>query len=36
MQDVYRITYQGEAIYLKLQIVNGSVTVISFKADESA
>jgi hypothetical protein len=36
MQDVYRITYQGESIYLKLQIVSGSVTVISFKADESA
>jgi hypothetical protein len=36
MQDVYRITYQGEPIYLKLQIVSGNVTVISFKADKSA
>jgi len=36
MQDVYRIIYRGEPIYLKLQIAGGSVTVISFKADESA
>lgn len=36
MQDVYRITYEGQPLYMKFQIVNGSVTVISFKADESA
>ena len=36
MQDVYRITYEKQPVYLKLQIVNGRVTVISFKANESA
>ncbi len=35
MQDVYRVTYQGKPIYLKLQIVSGNVTVISFKADKA-
>ena len=33
MQDVYRITYQGRRLYLKLQVVNGWAAVISFKAE---
>ena len=32
MQDVYRVTYQGEHIYLKLQ-VNVNAVVISFKEE---
>jgi len=32
MQDVYRITYQDEHIYLKLQ-VNVDVVVVSFKEE---
>jgi hypothetical protein len=36
MQDVYRITYEGQPIYLKLQICDEKAVVISFKADESA
>jgi len=40
MQDVYRITYEQKAVYLKLQIGKNrkdvSAVVISFKADESA
>jgi hypothetical protein len=36
MQDVYRITYEEQAVYLKLQIAIGKAVVISFKADESA
>ena len=32
MQDVYRITYQDEHIYLKLQ-VHGDVIVVSFKEE---
>jgi hypothetical protein len=36
MQDVYRITYETQPVYLKLQIVTGTAVVISFKADESA
>jgi hypothetical protein len=36
MQDVYKISFEGERVYLKLQI-NSSKTavVISFKQDES-
>jgi hypothetical protein len=36
MQDVYKISFEGQMVYLKLQI-NRSVTavVISFKQDES-
>jgi hypothetical protein len=36
MQDVYRITYEEQAVYLKLQIAIGKAVAISFKADESA
>lgn len=36
MQDVYRITYEEQPVYLKLQIALGKAVVISFKADESA
>ena len=36
MQDVYRITYETVAVYLKVQIVDGNAIIISFKADESA
>jgi Motility quorum-sensing regulator, toxin of MqsA len=36
MQDVYRITYEQQPIYLKLQISNKQAVVISFKHDESA
>lgn len=36
MQDVYRITYEEQTVYLKLQIAIGKAVVISFKADESA
>jgi hypothetical protein len=36
MQDVYRITYEKQPIYLKLQIVDERAVVISFKSDESA
>jgi hypothetical protein len=36
MQDVYKITYQGTRVYLKLQInKGGNAVVISFKEDES-
>jgi len=31
MQDVYHITYQGQRVYVKLQ-VNVEAVVISFKA----
>ena len=34
MQDVYKPTYLGVALYVKLQI-HGQVVVISFKQDES-
>ncbi len=33
MQDVYRITYQGQRIYLKLQIVSGWANIVSFKEE---
>jgi hypothetical protein len=36
MQDVYRITYESQPIYLKLQISDNCAVVISFKTDESA
>jgi hypothetical protein len=36
MQDVYKITYEGRRVYLKLQIKDsGSAVVVSFKEDES-
>ncbi len=36
MQDVYRITFEGKRVYLKLQINQGGLAVIvSFKEDES-
>ena len=34
MQDVYRITYEGHHIYLKLQVENDWAAVISFKKEE--
>lgn len=36
MQDVYRVTYRQQPVYLKVQIVGAVAVVISFKADESA
>ena len=33
MQDVYRITYENQPIYLKLQISEEHVVVVSFKAE---
>ncbi len=37
MQDVYKVLYAGERIYLKLQISkSGVAVVISFKGDESS
>jgi hypothetical protein len=33
MQDVYRITYRNQRIYLKLQVANDWAVVISFKAE---
>lgn len=37
MQDVYKILYEGERVYLKLQISkSGHAVVIAFKADESS
>jgi motility quorum-sensing regulator / GCU-specific mRNA interferase toxin len=36
MQDVYKITYEGQRVYLKLQINQAGIAVIvSFKQDES-
>lgn len=35
MQDVYRVTYQQQPVYVKLQITDRAV-VISFKRDTSA
>lgn len=36
MQDVYKITYQGKRVYLKLQVNRaGYAVVVSFKEDES-
>jgi|SRR5580658_6607282 hypothetical protein len=36
MQDVYKITYQGKRVYLKLQISkSGHAVIVSFKEDES-
>jgi hypothetical protein len=35
-QDVYKITYEGRRVYLKLQInQSGLAVIISFKEDES-
>ena len=37
MQDVYKIRYEGQRIYLKLQInKTGWAVVVSFKEDESS
>ena len=37
MQDVYKIRYEGERVYLKLQVSkSGHAVVIAFKADESS
>ncbi len=37
MQDVYKVLYAGERIYLKLQMSkSGVAVVISFKGDESS
>jgi Motility quorum-sensing regulator, toxin of MqsA len=37
MQDVYKISYEGRRVYLKLQINRSkNAVVISFKEDESA
>lgn len=37
MQDVYRITYQGFRVYLKMQINRtNEAVIISFKEDESS
>lgn len=37
MQDVYKIRYEGERVYLRLQISkSGHAVVIAFKADESS
>lgn len=37
MQDVYKIRYEGERVYLKLQISeSGHAVVVAFKADESS
>ena len=33
MQDVYRITYQDERLYIKLQVC-GNVIVVSFKEED--
>ena len=36
MQDVYKITFEGKRIYLKLQInQSGRAVIVSFKEDES-
>ena len=36
MQDVYKITFEGKRVYLKLQInQSGLAVIISFKEDES-
>jgi Motility quorum-sensing regulator, toxin of MqsA len=36
MQDVYKITFEGQRVYLKLQINRSqNAVVISFKQDES-
>jgi Motility quorum-sensing regulator, toxin of MqsA len=36
MQDVYKISFEGQRVYLKLQINRSqNVVVISFKEDES-
>lgn len=36
MQDVYKITYEGRRVYLKLQISqSGPAVIVSFKEDES-
>jgi hypothetical protein len=33
MQDVYRVTYEKQGIYLKLQVANDWAVVISFKEE---
>jgi motility quorum-sensing regulator/GCU-specific mRNA interferase toxin len=36
MQDVYKITFEGKRVYLKLQInQSGLAVIVSFKEDES-
>ena len=36
MQDVYKITYEGKRVYLKVQINDiGSAVIVSFKDDDS-
>lgn len=36
MQDVYKITYEGHRVYLKVQIdYGGNAVIVSFKRDES-
>lgn len=36
MQDVYRLKYQGQDLYVKVQINNGgNAVIISFKPDEN-
>ena len=36
MQDVYKISYEGERVYLKVQINKaGLAVIVSFKQDES-
>jgi len=36
MQDVYKITYEGKRVYLKLQVSqSGHAVIVSFKEDES-
>jgi hypothetical protein len=36
MQDVYKMTHQGNRLYIKLQInKGGNAVVVSFKADDS-
>jgi hypothetical protein len=36
MQDVYKITYMGKRVYIKLQInKGGNAVIVSFKEDES-
>ena len=36
MQDVYKITFEGKRVYLKLQVnQSGLAVIVSFKEDES-
>jgi hypothetical protein len=36
MQDVYKLRYEGQRIYIKLQIRNDRAVVVSFKEDVSS